>query len=284
MALATWIALTTGALALELAPFKDRLFAYPGILKPDDNENYIIVDYREARDINLRDQVPERRVWPRYISLQVRKQQNEVQVDTPIGPLGHFVVGRTNGATVITIYLHGKGGSRKQGVNDYTFGGNFNRLKNLMMRNGGLYISPDVPGFNAQGTEAIAALIAHYRQRSPGARLIVACGSLGGEVCYRLAARKQTASVISGYVLLGSAPTNSVFSSSAYKRSTPFVFAHGSRDTVYPVEAVEAHFRRFETSRSDYPARFIRFETGTHGTPIRMVDWRDVLNWILSRS
>ena len=31
-----------------------------------------------------------------------------------------------------------------------------------------------------------------------------------------------------------------------------------------------------------YPARFVRFETGTHGTPIRMTDWRETLNWMLS--
>jgi hypothetical protein len=25
------------------------------------------------------------------------------------------------------------------------------------------------------------------------------------------------------------------------------------------------------------------FETGSHGTPVRMTDWRDALNWILER-
>ena len=34
--------------------------------------------------------------------------------------------------------------------------------------------------------------------------------------------------------------------------------------------------------KGGYPARFVRFETGTHGTPIRMTDWRDTLNWMLS--
>jgi hypothetical protein len=31
-----------------------------------------------------------------------------------------------------------------------------------------------------------------------------------------------------------------------------------------------------------YPTKFMRFETGTHGTPIRMVDWRKALDWMLS--
>jgi hypothetical protein len=28
----------------------------------------------------------------------------------------------------------------------------------------------------------------------------------------------------------------------------------------------------------------VRFETGTHGTPIRMTDWRETLNWMLAVS
>lgn len=270
------------AMALELAPFKERLFAYPGLLKPDNNDNYIVVDYRESRDIDARDQVPERRVWGRYVSLKVRRHQQELAVETPAGALKHFAVGKQRQAQVITVYLHGKGGSRKQGVNDYSFGGNFNRLKNLMVRAAGLYVSTDVPGFSASGSAAIAALIKHYSELSPGAPVIVACGSLGGEICYRLAADSQMAGDISGYVLLGAPPVSSIFSSPAVKRKTPIVFAHGSRDTVYPIDTVEAHFRKFGARKSDYPVRFIRFETGTHGTPIRMIDWRDTLNWMLS--
>ena len=68
--------------------------------------------------------------------------------------------------------------------------------------------------------------------------------------------------------------------SAAYERRTPFVFGHGSRDTVFPIENQEALLARFG---KNYPVRFIRFETGTHGTPIRMVDWRAELNWMLTR-
>ena len=39
-----------------------------------------------------------------------------------------------------------------------------------------------------------------------------------------------------------------------------------------------------ENLHPGYPARFVRFETGTHGTPIRMTDWRETLNWMLSVS
>ena len=33
------------------------------------------------------------------------------------------------GLAIIVVYFHGKGGSRDQGVDDGTFGGNFNRIK-----------------------------------------------------------------------------------------------------------------------------------------------------------
>lgn len=270
------------ASAFELAPYKDRLFSYPGILQPDGDSSYTIVDYREARDIDARDEVPERRVWSRYVSLKVRRQQEERTIDTPAGSLKHYIVGQPQRARVMTFYLHGKGGNRKQGVNDHTFGGNFNRLKNLMVRNGGLYVSPDIPSFDVTGAVAIASLIDHYGKLSPSARIVVACGSLGGEICYRLAADGKFATRISGYVLLGAPPVTSILSSPAFRARTPIVLAHGSRDSVYSIDSVEAHFRRMKAARTGYPVRFVRFETGTHGTPIRMIDWRNVLNWMLS--
>ncbi len=270
------------ARALELPPYKERLFGYPGILVPGDDDRYLIVDYRESRDINARDQVPERRVWGRYVSLDVRRQQQELAVDTPSGPLKYFAVGKQAGASVITVYVHGKGGSRKQGVNDYSFGGNFNRLKNLMVRSGGLYLSPDVPAFDATGAAAIAVLVDHYQANSPGAPLILACGSLGAEICYRMAADADMAGRISGFVLLGAPPVSAVLGSAAFNRRVPFFFGHGSLDKVYSIDDVEAQFRRFIKLKPDYPVRFVRFETGTHGTPIRMTDWRSVLNWMLA--
>ena len=68
----------------------------------------------------------------------------------------------------------------------------------------------------------------------------------------------------------------------AFKRKVPVFFGHGSRDPVFPVERQEAFYRSLHAIKGGYPARFVRFETGTHGTPIRMTDWRETLNWMLS--
>ncbi|HEY6632496.1 MAG TPA: alpha/beta hydrolase [Rhizobiaceae bacterium] len=282
LALLLLLPLTSQASAQTLKPFKDELFAYPGTISSEAGGAYLVVDYSEARDINQRDQVPERRVRGKYVSTGVRKVQQDLSLKTDIGTIRHFAVGKTEGARIITIYLHGQGGSRKQGVDDFSFGGNFNRIKNLMAENGGLYLSPDFSDFGEKGAAEIDALIAHYAEKSPGAKIFVACGSMGGMLCWQLASKGSVASQLSGLLLLGSLGDDGFLSSAAFKRKVPVFFGQGSRDTVFPVEKQEAFYRSILAKSSRYPTRFVRFETGTHGTPIRMTDWRETLNWMLS--
>ncbi len=276
--------LATQASAQALKPFKDELFAYPGIISSEAGGAYLVVDYSEARDIDKRDQVPERRVRGKYVSTGVRKVQKDLALKTDAGTIRHFAVGRTEGARIITIYLHGRGGNRKQGVDDFTFGGNFNRIKNLMAANRGLYLSPDFSDFSDSGSSEIAALISHYAEKSPDAKIFVACGSMGGMLCWQLASKGAVATRLSGLLLLGSLSDESFLSSAAFKRKVPVFFGQGSHDTVFPAEKQEAFYRSIIAKSPGYPARFVRFETGTHGTPIRMTDWRETLNWMLSIS
>jgi hypothetical protein len=266
----------------ELAPFKDKLFAYPGILSQADAGSYVVVDYREARDINARDEIPERRAKRDYVALGVRSAQRDLVLTTSARKVRHFAVGKTEDAKIITVYLHGQGGSRKQGVDDFTFGGNFNRIKNLMAENDGLYLSPDFSDFGDGGAAEISALLEHYLQQSPGAKLFIACGSMGGGLCWKLAADRALAPRLSGLLLLGSHWDEGFLESAAFRRKVPVFFGQGSRDTVFPVEKQEAFYRSIRTKSPGYPAHFVRFETGTHGTPIRMTDWRQTLNWMLS--
>ncbi|WP_040677055.1 alpha/beta hydrolase family protein [Nitratireductor pacificus] len=268
--------------ALELPPQKDRLFAYPALLSASGDGSYRVVDYREMRDINGRDDIPERRVNGGYISTGVRRVQEDLALRTSAGTVRHVAVGTRERASAIVLYLHGQGGNRRQGVDDFTFGGNFNRIKNLMANAGGLYLSPDFSDFSAQGAREIAALIDHYATRSPGAPVFVACGSMGGALCWMLASDPATAKRLGGLLLLGSMWDEGFLEAPAFAGRVPVFFGHGSRDPVFAVEKQEAFFQRIRRAAPNYPARFVRFETGTHGTPIRMTDWRETLNWMLS--
>ena len=271
----------SSASALTLKPFKDDLFAYPGLLAEEDGGARLVVDYREQRDINQRDEVPERRVKADYVRLSVRSAQKDLSLTTGSGEIRHVAVGKADGASAIVVYLHGQGGSRRQGVDDFTFGGNFNRIKNLMWENGGLYLSPDFSEFGPKGVAEIAALLDHYASRSPGVPIFAACGSMGGAICWGLADDPSMSRKLSGLLLLGSFTSDGFAASAAYKRKVPLYLGQGSKDTVFPVDTQEAMYRKLRGG--GYPVRLVRFETGTHGTPIRMTDWRDILNWMLSR-
>ena len=268
--------------AESLKPFKDELFAYPGIISTGESGSYVVVDYDEMRDINGRDEIPERRVRAKYVATGVRKVQKDLVLKSDAGDIRHVAVGAREGARIITVYLHGQGGSRKQGVDDFTFGGNFNRIKNLMADNGGLFLSPDFADFGDAGAARVSALITHYAAASPGAKIFIACGSMGGALCWKLADDPAVAPRLSGLLLLGSHWDDAFPQSTAFKRKVPVFFGQGSRDTVFPVEKQEAFFRSIKAKSPAYPARFVRFETGSHGTPIRMTDWRDTLNWMIS--
>lgn len=278
-----FLAIANPASAQTLAPYKDDLFAYPATLSEADGGAYKMIDYRELRDVNERDAVPERQAKKEYISLGVRSSQKELKLNSAAGPLRFVAVGKQKGASMIVLYLHGQGGSRLQGVNDNTFGGNFNRVKNLVAKAGGLYISPDFSTFGDKGASEIAALIGNYAADSPGAPVIVACGSMGGALCWKLAENPAVAEKLGGLLLLGSLWDDGFLSSPAYKRRVPVFFGHGSRDTVFPIAKQEAFYRKVRGKSGAYPVRFVRFESGTHGTPIRMADWRGVLNWMLAR-
>ncbi len=272
-----------GAAAYRLAPYKDSQFDYPGLLSGQPGDAFVIVDYDKRRDIHRRDKVWEREVHGEYVSYYPRGSQQDLELKANGRTVRYIRVGKNDsGAKAIVIYIHGQGGNRFQGMNDLMFGGNFNRIKNLMARNGGLYISPDFTDFEARGAADIKAIMQHYRGKSPRAPVFIACGSMGGFLCWRLAKDPEAVAMMGGMLLLGSTYDESFLSTAAFRsKRLPLYFGHGSWDNVYDWKRQADFFSRIKQTVPSYPAKFVLFETGTHGTPIRMTDWRLILNWML---
>ncbi|RBO95005.1 putative esterase [Pseudochrobactrum asaccharolyticum] len=269
----------------SVSPFKDDLFSAQTVLKSADSGNYLILDYDEMRDINGRDTIVEKRVQDKYVSLKIRAQQKDLTVQTAAGMVKTYQIGKlTPQTSMIVLYLHGKGGSRHQGVNDFTFGGNFNRLKNLVTQTGGVYLVPDFSDFAAKGTAEIAGLIAVAKQNAPKAKVFVTCGSAGGVLCWQLASDANASTQIDGLALLGSLWDDEFRKSAAFKRKIPVFLSHGSRDPVFAIDSQEAFYRSLRKAKGGYPVVMHRYETGNHGTPIRMTDWRVALNWLASKA
>ncbi|MDP9591074.1 UNVERIFIED_ORG: putative esterase [Shinella zoogloeoides] len=269
------------ASALTLRPWKDELFAYGTVVETADDGALRVVDYEEMRDINGRDQVPERRVKSAYVSTAVKKATQALTVDTPAGKLDVAMTGKGEGAAFTVIFIHGRGGDRRLGNNDWTFGGNFNRLKNLAVQNGGVYYAPSVPSFDDAGAARISGLILRAKALSPDAPVILACASMGSFICARVVRDATAVKSLSGMVLMGGAADGDYAKTPAFKAKLPVYFTHGDSDKVYAANDQIAVFRKLR--KAGIPTRFVLFQTGGHGTPVRMTDWRETLNFLLAR-
>jgi hypothetical protein len=266
----------------RLAPYKDDLFAYPAVIESRDNGAYVVVSYDKQRDLYGRDEVPERKAkWP-YVSNVWQKTITYEAAGKPLKAIG---VGKVDGgAKAVVIYIHGQGGTRAQGADNGMFGGNFNRIMNLMAKNNGAYLSPDFTDIAETGVAEIKALVLDQASRSPDAAIFVACGSQGGAICWRLIADQDVASHLAGLLLLGSTHDDAFLKSPQMKpkaRRIPIYIGHGTADPIFAWQDEAAFYEKVRKAARDYPIRLALFDTGVHGTPIRMTDWRLVLNWML---
>lgn len=266
------------AISLELKGHKDKLFAYPGILSITEDRSFMVVNYDKQRDIHRRDVEPERRVRSEYVSAGVKRQTRPALHEAGGREIETGVTGDYSTARFAVIFVHGRGGDQRLGMNDYTFGGNFNRLKNLMVLNGGAYMTPTVQSFDDQGASDVKALVMAGK-----APVVLACASMGAFICSKLANDPAVVERLAGMVLLGGAPDMGLVKSQAVKTGLPIMFTHGSLDTVYDWKDQKAVFDAVRKTAKDYRARFVLFDTGSHGTPMRMTDWKQTLEFLLSR-
>ena len=270
----------------RLAPFKDDLFAYPAILETAQGGDFRIVEYDRDRDLLRRDVVERLQVDPRYVSLDTQAAEADLTLAVDGRRLRHVAVGRTDGPVrAIVIFLHGRGTDRTAGASDWIHGGNFNRIKNLMMRNDGLYLSPDFADFGRRGAADVKALLLHYSALSPGAPVFLGCASWGGRLCWRLLDDPDAASRIAGLVFFDSALDWSALTRLAARpadRRPAIHVSNNAGDRVMGHKDQVATFRRFKAAAPDYPVRMTLFSDGYHGSSLRMTDWRETLNWMLS--
>jgi hypothetical protein len=280
------IALTAVAAGtFQLSPYKDELFANPKPVQTMHGGTFRVVEYSVQRDLRDRDEVPEKKAKADYVSLDTKKAEQILTMSDGSGKTPVAIVGKIEGpATAIVIFLHGRGAGLKAGFDDWNFGGNFNRIKNLMMRSGGLYVSPSFANFDETGRAQIKGLMRALAKGSPDAPVFLACASAAGRLCTALAADKEAGPRLGGIIFLGAnvkeiAPAAAQLTKTGYR--IPVFIGHGSKDPVIDWVRQELFFAAIREATPDYPIRFTLYKPGFHGTPMRMVDWREVINWML---
>jgi hypothetical protein len=269
----------------QLAPFKDDLFQYATILDTQYGGDYLLVDYNRPRDLYARDVERGTKVDPKYVSLDTDAVQRDLSLDAGGHTITYTGVGRTaGGARAVVIFVHGLGTGRATGVNDWIHGGNFNRIKNLMMRNDGLYLSPSFSDFGSKGTADIKALVLATAHASPGAPVFLACASAGGNICWHLVRDPDVKPLLGGLVFLDSTMDEGYLKVAAALPAAarvPIHISNSKEDTILGWMSQLRFFRDMKAAMPDYPIRFVLFTAGTHGISLRMTDWRVTLNWML---
>jgi pimeloyl-ACP methyl ester carboxylesterase len=270
----------------RLAPYKDELFAYHTVLESGHEGGYRKVEYDRMRDLIDRDAVVGEKVEAAYVSLEPQAAGADLVLELGGATIRYVGVGATDGAAkAIVIFVHGRGTDRFSGTNDWIHGGNFNRIKNLMVQNGGLYLSPSFPDFNQKGADTVAALLLHYAALSPDAPVFLACASWGGKICWRLVGDPGVGPLVSGLIFLDS-DMNEGFIERAKRldpaHRVPIHISNSMGDKTIGWRGQRRFFLAMKEAVPDYPVKFVLFSAGSHGISMRMTDWRETINWMLS--
>ena len=252
----------------QLAPYKDELFQYANVLDTQYEGDFLLVEYNRPRDLYARDVERGTKVDPKYVSLDTQAVESERTLDVGGHTIAYSNVGKVAGAKAIVIFLHGLGIGRAAGVNDWIHGGNFNRIKNLMMRNDGVYISASFSDFAKKGAAEIKALVLERgapfacRAGVPGLRfrrrqhLLAPHPRSRGQAVAR---RPGLARLRGGHRLPEARRDSSAGGAGADHISS------SKEDTLLGWKSQLKFFRDMKTAVPAYPIRFVLFTQGTHG-------------------
>jgi hypothetical protein len=258
----------------RLQPLEGDGFTAPAVLRSEFDGDYLHFAYLPAAESD--------RIAEALVQASPAPPSQELTFEHEGRTLGYVVVGDlSKPARMIFVYLHGLGDDRSQGMREKLFGGAFARLKRLAVENDAIYISPDFSGFGSRAEGQVAALIADYAGRSPGAPVFVACLSAGGKVCWRLAEKADGSSALRGILLLGTKVDRGFAERVASSRVRVYLGV-GVKDAFASWKSQDAFFRRVKAAAPDYPIRLAIFDKGEHATAMRLTDWVAVLNWMLA--
>lgn len=262
--------------------FKDELYSYRKILQSSHNGTYRVIDYSEKIDIEDRDEIDVDKVYDKYIDYSVDKYKqlitnwviNYYQVTDP-------QVSKSEKQYVL-LYFHWAWWNKWQWVNNITFWGNFNRVQNLSVLNKWVYITIDVD-WSKQWVNNVWLLLQQLHTTYPNAKIILSAGSKWWEMIWSLLSSSYNV-LINGVIFIGSVldSSNSSYTSKfLINNHIPIYIWHWSKDFI-PYKEKLVFLEDIEQQWGIIQVDI--FNWWVHWTPIRMINWRDVLEWILINS
>lgn len=270
--------------------WKDKMFSYNHWVWQD-KAGYTWVDYQQKRDLEDRDFIDIDQAFPEWVDLSLKSK--EWVVDMPaigdkvpttntipaygIGKNIKEMYTKKNQYKFIFVFIHWLNGNRTWGFKDWTFNWNFNRLKHLAYYNNGLYVSPTITNFTKQAPQ-VSWFLKLMKEINPNAKLIIACWSSGGNTCWKV--YWDTSTPLDGMLLLGSLPSpwgNQLIK----KRNIPIYLGHWGKDRTISTNSAIGSYKQIK-GLSNNPVKLELFTNGVHWTPLRMVDYLKVLQWMFN--
>lgn len=264
---------------------KDKLFEYRNILEKWTNDDYVKVDYVEKIDLYERDIEPVDKVKEEYIDISYIEKwyEKEEKINISWKELTYFIAKKDDNIDKLVIYIHWWWWNRFQGMSDYTFGWNFNRVKNLMIHNTGAYISPDFSNFWYKGQNEIHKIILNQKEKNKNLKnVFIACGSSGWEVCWGLFNNEEFNKDINWIILVWSSVNYWFFNNKEIKkRLIPIFLGHWTNDKQIWYQWHTNFFNKIKQENINYPIKLHLYNTWVHWTPIRMINWKETIEWML---
>lgn len=268
----------------QLKPFKDELFKYRAILETKLNGNYKVLEYSQKKDIEERDEVAVDKAHKKFIDRKTKdyKTLKELQGEN----FNYYEVTDikvpAQDKKVIVMYLHWYGGNKEQWIADETFGWNFNRLMNLMIENKWVFISTDAEYTREQLVKHIV-LLEKLKNDYPNAKIIIAGASQGWVFLWDLIASTRINNYIDWVIFLWTVLDDpNKYGSKNYnfliEKKIPMIISHWSADFLDYKE--KEPFTQIFTEQW-WKIQTEIFKGWVHWTPIRMIDWKENINWIL---
>jgi len=271
---------------LQLKPYKDDLFKYIWwVLKTEYNNNISWIDYDVIRDIEDRDIIDVDRVYDKYVELIPDWFRNERSTHSPYWTQYYWEVKdkkiKDKDVEIVVLYFHWMWGDRHQWINDYTFGWIFNRIQNLMIKNNWVYISNDFTDFYEKWSIDMRIFLYKIRKEYPNAKIILSGASSGWTLIWNILRDEKMQDNIDWILLIGSVV---FFEHNIYDNEIPIYIGHGTRDKNINYYNKYKFYSDLKNNNYNYPIKIEFFEGWVHWTPIRMVNWKENLNWILEEN
>lgn len=267
----------------RLKPFKDDLFSYHQTLEEKLDWNWRLLEFSMKIDVEDRDEIDVDKVFEHYIDRKTEKYR-EIKWLYWVEWFNYYEVTDRNQddseKKLITIYFHWKWWNKTWWINDETFWWNFNRIQNLMIENSWVYITTDTILWD-QWIKDHTKLLEHLKTKYKNAKIVLIWWSNWWLMLWDLVNNQNSNKFIDWIILAWTVldDKNQVESTKfLVKNKIPVYIAHWNKDHIsfWPKETFLKTFLYMW-----WKWKVVIFNWWIHWTPIRMIDYKEALNWML---